>query len=126
MPTTEILGEFKKNLIIFFDELIDQFPNEGDLVLLRLFLSTQIPIEEVMKTFTYSINKNEQELRKMVKERNDTFFLEHNVFENVNKNKVSRFKKLWVSESLDVDDKNVIWNWVDVFIYLSDKYMSSI
>ena len=125
MSQLEILTEFKKQLLAFFDELIVQFPQEGDLVVVRLFLANQIPIKDAMDTFNYKINKNDQELRKMVKKRNETFFLEHSLFDNLGKDKVSHFKKLWLSGSLDDDDKEVIWNWIDAFIYLADKYTKS-
>ena len=118
----EILKEFKNSLITFFDELIDQFPEEGDLIIVRIFLKDQMPIENVMTIFINNLNKDEQKLRKMVKDRNEIFFLENNVFDTVNKNKVLHFKKLWRSGRLDDDDKKVVWKWIDSFIFLSDKY----
>jgi len=42
MSEIETLIEFKKQLINFFDELISQFPIEGDLVVMRLFITTQM------------------------------------------------------------------------------------
>jgi hypothetical protein len=122
MSEIEILTEFKTQLICFFDELISQFPLEGDLVLVRLFFSNQISIQDVMNFFNHKINTNDQELRKMVKEKNEAFFLEHNVFDNLGKEKINHFKKLWRSGLLDDEDKEVIWNWIDAFIYLGDKY----
>ena len=119
----EILKEFKNSLIAFFDELIDQFPEEGDLIIVRIFLKDQMPIETVMNIFINNLNKDEQKLRKMVKDRNEIFFLENNVFDTVNKNKVLHFKKLWRSGRLDDDDKKVVWKWIDSFIFLSDKYI---
>jgi len=119
----EILKEFKNSLIAFFDELIDQFPEEGDLIIVRIFLKDQMPIENVMNIFINNLNKDEQKLRKMVKDRNEIFFLENNVFDTVNKNKVLHFKKLWRSGRLDDDDKKVVWKWIDSFIFLSDKYI---
>ena len=119
----EILKEFKNSLITFFDELIDQFPEEGDLIIVRIFLKDQMPIETVMNIFINNLNKDEQKLRKMVKDRNEIFFLENNVFDTVNKNKVLHFKKLWRSGRLDDDDKKVVWKWIDSFIFLSDKYI---
>ena len=122
MSEIEILTEFKTQLICFFDELISQFPLEGDLVLVRLFFSNQISIQDVMNFFNHKINTNDQELRKMAKERNESFFLEHNVFDNLGKEKINHFKKLWRSGLLDNEDKEVIWNWIDAFVYLGDKY----
>jgi hypothetical protein len=114
----EILIEFKKHLINFFDELIDQFPDEGDLVVIRLFLSNQIEIKEVMNIFITNINL----FRNMIKERNEVFFLEHDIFDSLSKQKAGHFKRLWRSGVLDQDDKLVIWKWLDTFVYFADKY----
>ena len=63
---------------------------------------------------------------KMIKERNENFFLESNIFDSISKTKVVHFKKLWRSKSLDDDDKKVIWQWFDSFIFLSEKYQKSL
>jgi hypothetical protein len=119
---TQILIEFKNSLISFFDELIDQFPQEGDLIMVRIFLKDQISIEDVMNIFIHNLNKDDQTLKNMVKERNEIFFLENNVFDTFGKNKVLHFKKLWRSGNLDEDDKLVVWKWIDSFMYLSERY----
>jgi hypothetical protein len=123
MSELQVLSEFKNGLISFFDELIDQFPYEGDLVMIRIFLKDQIPIEDVMNIFNNSINKDNGKLKEMIKKRNEIFFLENNIFDVFSKNKVMHFKKLWRSGSLDDDDKKVIWKWIDSFVYLGDKYI---
>lgn len=122
MSEIQILTEFKNGLITFFDELIEQFPYEGDLVMIRIFLKDQINITDVMIIFTNVINKDEQKLKKMIKDRNENFFLENNIFDSFSKNKVLHFKKLWRSGALDSDDKKVVWKWIDSFVFLSDKY----
>ena len=38
----QILKDFKSQLLTFVDELISQFPSEGDLVILRVFIDNQI------------------------------------------------------------------------------------
>jgi len=68
------------------------------------------------------INTNNQELKKMIKDRNEVFFLEHNLFDSLGKSKVGHFKQLWRSNHLENEDKEVIWKWVDTFVYLADKY----
>lgn len=118
----EILSEFKKQLLAFFDELIAQFPREGDLVVIRLFIATQIAIKDVMNNFIHKLNIKDNELRKIIKARNDTFFLEHNVFDTTNTN-TNNLKKLWLSGQLDKEDKEVIWKWIDTFVFLADKYI---
>jgi hypothetical protein len=125
MHEIEVLNEFKKQLLLFLDELITQFPLEGDLVVFRLFIANQIPIKDVLDAITLKINKDGGKLRKMAKEKNEYFFLNDNIFEledNVDKKKINHFKKLWLSNDLDYEDKNVIWQWMETFIYLSDKY----
>ena len=117
----EVLNEFKTQLILFFDELIDQFPGEGDLVVARLFISNQVCIADLMNDFNHHINKDDQYLKNMIKERKEEFFLTHNLFESY-KNSLNNFKKIWRSQQLDKEDKAVIWSWVDTFVFLCDKY----
>jgi hypothetical protein len=120
----QVLNEFKKNLISFMDELIDQFPEEGDLVILRVFLNDQIPIKKVMDIFIHNINKDSNNLRNMVKDQNEAFFLENNVFQmtQAKTDRLNHFKSLWRSGCLDEEDKRVVWTWVDTFVFLADKY----
>ena len=122
MSEIEILKQFKNGLIAFIDELINQFPQEGDLVLVRIFLKDRYPIIDIMNNFVLKILP----LKDMIKERNENFFLNNcqilNVFNDKNKDKINRFRKLWRSPSLDKEDKRVVWEWFDSFIYLSEKY----
>lgn len=123
MSEIEILKQFKNALISFLDELIVQFPSEGDLVIFRIFLKDRVPIDQILNYFVLRILP----LKDMVKERNEDFFLNKcSLFEDINssdqKGKVNRFKKLWRSSSLDDDDKKVVWSWFDTFICLSEKY----
>lgn len=117
----QILSEFKKALIQFFDELIDQFPEEGEIVIIRIFLKDQIPIVDVMNYFI----KEFIPLKQLIEEKNEKFFLENTtIFSKINKSKVMHFKKLWRSGRLDNEDKEVIWKWLTSFIFLSEKYQS--
>jgi hypothetical protein len=114
-----ILIEFKKNLIIFIDELIEQLPHEPDLIICRIFLKDQVPIADVIGYFIRKILP----LKVYVKKREDKFFLAHNIlFGKLDKNKVNHFKRLWSSSALDEEDREVIWKWFDSFIMLSEKY----
>jgi hypothetical protein len=123
MSEIEILKQFKNALISFLDELIGQFPSEGDLVIFRIFLKDRVPIDNIINYFILSILP----LKKMIDERDEDFFLNKcELFESIQgsekKGKVNRFKRLWRSESLDDDDKRVVWEWFDSFIFLSEKY----
>lgn len=128
---TEILRQFKTQLISFMDELIGQFPNEGDLIFVRIFLKDQVPIQDVMNVFIVSLNtvsaEHELDVRTMVKNRDDNFFLMNNsLFQQLSKDKVNHFKRLWRSDALDTDDKDIVWKWVDSLVLLADKYQKKL
>lgn len=121
--TINILKTFKQALITFMDELIGQFPKEGDLVIARIFIKDQIPIVDIMNKVCFKIVPLEQ----MVKDRNDDFFINHNVlFEDLQKSKVNHFKMLWRSGNLDDEDKEIIFKWFESFILLAKKYQTSL
>lgn len=123
MSEIKILSLFEKTLVEFFDELIDQFPYEGDLVMIRIFLQTQVPIVKVMNVFNTRLNANDCELKKMITDRNEKFFLENNIFDSFGKDKVGHFKNVWLSSNITDDIKESIWTWVDGFVKLGDAYM---
>ena len=126
MSEIETLIEFKKQLINFFDELISQFPIEGDLVVMRLFITTQMCMTTTTNKFIYELDKNNGDSRKAIKERNDMYFLNCDLNTNTQeKFNLSHFRKLWRSGVLDSEDKRVIWQWVDTFVFLADKYIKS-
>jgi len=119
MSRIQILTDFKSSLVNFFDELIEQFPEEGDLVVIRIFLNDQVPIADVMATVVAKLLP----LKDLVKKRDESFFINNNVlFDKLDKNKVNHFKTLWKSSKLDQEDRDVIWKWYDLFISLSEKY----
>lgn len=118
----KLLSLYKDQLITFLDELIEQFPSEGDLVILRVFFGNQIDTATVIDVFLDRINDNSNQLRKMIKERNETFFLEHDTFYGTDQSKVSHFRNLWLSNDLDDETKSTIWTWIDTFVSIADKY----
>lgn len=118
----KLLSLYKEQLIEFLDELIEQFPSEGDLVILRVFFGNQIDTATVIEIFLERINADSNQLRKMIKERNETFFLEHDAFYGTDQSKVSHFRNLWLSNDLDEETKITIWNWIDIFVSIADKY----
>jgi hypothetical protein len=119
----EILIKFKSSLSDFFQELIDQFPQEGDLVIAHIFLNNQFPIKSAMDIFTDQLNLDDKLLKITIKDRDEKFFLERNPFDSIGNGKANYFKKLWLSGVLDDENKLIIWAWVDEFVRLSDKYL---
>jgi hypothetical protein len=123
MADTRILILFKKQLVSFCEELISQFPDEGDFVVMKLFVENQIPIKQIMDGFINQINKNDAKVRGMIVGRNDDFFINENPFKFMSAERTGKMSKLW-RESMTQEDKDVIWNWVDVFVTITNKYIS--
>lgn len=114
------MKEFKKQLTRFLDELIEQFPNEGDFVLLRIFIHDQIPIADVLGRFIRDVLP----LKDMIGKRDDSFFLENYLFPATGNlgDRIDHFRRLWVSDALSEEDRVIMWKWVDVFLQLGEIY----
>lgn len=119
---TVLLIHFKNQLASFCDELIRQFPDEGDFVVFKLFVTSQVPTKDIMEGFNKYVNKNDQKIRLMIKARNDDFFIRENLFKFLSNERKNRLSTLWSDGRMDEEDKKVIWKWVDSFIMIADKY----
>ena len=85
-----------------------------------------MPIEDTLNKLIHEMAKNNGEKRQAVKDRNESFFLSFEATSTTSeKYKFSHFRKLWRSGQLDNEDKRVIWQWIDTFIFLADKYVKS-
>ena len=119
MSKTELLIMFKHNLLDFLSNLIEQFPKEGDFVLLKILLSDQVPIDEAMKIFSDRILPYVD----MIKARDERFFLEStDLFEGIANDKVNYFRNIWLSPNLNQEDKDNLWKWFRLFSNLAVKY----
>lgn len=118
-----LLSKLQSQLISFLDELIETFPKEPDFVIFRIFVKDKLPIIDIM---TYII-KNLCPLHEMVKNRNEQFFLNYNVlfekFGEGESTRVNKFKQLWLSNQLEDDEKEAVWQWFNSFIILGNSYM---
>lgn len=114
----QVLHDLKKNLVNFFDELIDMFPANSEFLSIRILIKDRAPITEIMSYFVDNVLPEKE----LVKKRSDILFTEKNVlFSLLGPSSVNMFKILW-KEQLDKDDKAVIWKWFDIFIFLAEKY----
>lgn len=113
-----LMNMFKENMTDFFDELIQQYPKEGDLLIMRFFLSEQIPMETLMNQFIHFVLP----LRSAIANRDEKFFLEQeNIFGASPKDKVIQFKNLYLG--MNKDDQLVLFEWFDSFIAIADQYV---
>lgn len=118
----EILSRYKSNMLKFLDSLIEIFPEDPDLIVIRILLETQIPIEESLKKFSARILPNAE----MVRKRNEKFFLnDTDMFSGINNDKVVKWKNMWTSGRLDSDSKETIFKWFDLFLSLAETYTNN-
>ncbi len=127
----EALSNFLTNLVAFFDELIGMFPDEGDLIYMRIFLKDRVPVLDVVNRFLRELDKDPVpdskgnmvgKIRLMIRQKNDDFFLKANVFDELSETKVAHFKHLWQSADFDEEERTATWAWVARLVYLADKY----
>ena len=116
MSKENILGTFKTQLVSFIDELIEQFPQYSDFIIMRIFINDQTSIKSIIKRFIRDVLP----LTELIKNRNDKFFSETDII--CYPKKPYFFKDFWFSNVLNNDDKKVIWKWIDVFVLLAQKY----
>ena len=111
--------KFRDHVIEFLDELIEQFPQEADIIICRIFIKDQISPVYITESFADSLIKYQD----IIKDRNEKFFLDNdNLFSYFEGGKVLHFKKIWQSDRLDDDDRETMWSWMDSFILLARKY----
>lgn len=121
--STQIMIHFKQTLTEFLDDLIQQFPSESNIVIARIFIiDGQVSMQDIMDNFMTKVLP----YKKMIDDRNETFFLEHDssIFGGVANSEVNHFKQLWLQ--LDEDSKYVVWKYFDLLVSLSLKYKSLI
>lgn len=116
-----LIREFRSQLVNLLDELIEQFPYEGDFVIIRIFIKDQIPMADVLGRYIRDLLP----IAEQIKSRNEKFFLENTVLytgASIASSKVNHFKNLWLSNQLDDNDKEIIWKWMDLLTAIADKY----
>ena len=119
-----ILSKFKMNVLALVDELIIQFREESDFVVLRLFIDNQMPIIDLISKFKRFIDKNDNQVRNLIKNKN-SFALENDdsLFSFMKKDsQIKKYKSLWLSSEFTEDSKDVVWQYLQVFVKLCDKY----
>jgi len=115
----ELLIKFKNVLLEFIDELVQQFPNDSDIVMCRIFIKDQIPTQTIMDKFIkYFIPHHD-----LIINQDPLFFTvgTSDFCTSLNLN-TNIFEKIWYSGTLDEDDQQVIWQWITSLYKLVLKY----
>jgi hypothetical protein len=116
-----LIREFRMVLVSFLDELIEQFPHEGDFVIIRIFIKDQVPMADVLGRFIRDLLPCSEQ----VKSRNEKFFLDNTLLysgASVADTKVNHFKNLWLSNQLDDNDRETVWKWMDALNKIASQY----
>lgn len=113
------MHEFRSQLINLLDELIEQFPEETDLVFIRIFMRDQIPVSDVLGRYIRDLLP----LKHQIDQKDSSFFIQNSVlYTQIADSKVNHFKDLWLSDKLDDEDRDIIWQWMAVLTKIADQY----
>ena len=70
----KLLVQFKGQLIYFIDELIEQFPEESDFIIMRILIKDQMNIEDIIEKFIADILPNKQDIKDRKNSLIDLYF----------------------------------------------------
>jgi hypothetical protein len=131
LSTFEILNLYKSSVLKFMDSLIELFPDDSELIVMRVMFDGQVvPIEESLKRFANRLftpvevpPDGKTIPAEMIRKRNDKFFVSNmSIFAGVDSNKIVRWKQMWQSKRLDAEDRLAIWKWLDLFTEFARMY----
>lgn len=117
-----ILTLFRRQVVAFLDELIQQFPDETGLIFCRIAVNDAVSPCDLMSRSILYILPHE----KKISRKDDRYFLNgKDMFSNLStthKGEVGRMKRIWVSERLNGDDREAIWAWFEAFVSMIKQY----
>jgi len=119
--TNQRIYQYKNTLVKFINEIYEQFPEEGELLLIKFCLE-KLPATISFNMFNTLLHKNEGKVKHMIKERNHDFFFHCNNLGFYGKNKMKYFYDIWRSERVDEDTRSIIWDWIDALVEIIDKH----
>ncbi len=109
--------QLREQVLGFCDDLQNTFPEENDLIALRILLDIT-PIDKISEGCIKFLLPHSDKIKK----KNEKFFLEGNdIFSKLDPNKVNYFKKIWNSSSVTQEEKDTIWQWFELLLVLTEK-----
>jgi len=118
---TKFLGLFKTQLMLFCDDLANQFPNEPQISIFK-FVIDQIPVKQLVQGFYEHSNRKLENgglLRDMVMTKDANYFIEERPFGFISDSRNDMMVVYW--KSMDDESKLAIWSWFDMFVKLADR-----
>jgi hypothetical protein len=120
---TTILSKFNEQLLNFLQEMCRLFPEDKKLstFLFTVDLMKKANPRELMNQFKQYVYP----FKSQIINKDESFFLENafgdSIQDKSNMSEMLRIKEIWISGKLTKNDKDCIWNYFKVFIYLLDK-----
>lgn len=114
----KILNQLHAQSLNLLDDLITICPNEGDILLVRLFFE-QVDPQVLMDGFIKWVYP----WKNYILEHNEAYFEENDhIFGPLPADKVSYFKEKYQDGTFQKEDKESIWSYFEVFIKLVEQY----
>lgn len=116
MSPISILKGFKEQLVALLDELLEIFPNDGNLYAYRFLISDRLPMVAMMDHFVANVLP----FKKLIQNRDEDLFYQGNtIFPSEDEGVLL---KIWDSDALEDDDRETIWKYFDFFVELAQRY----
>lgn len=122
--TTAVLIKFKQLIVAFCDELTSQFPSEPDFKMMKVLTNAPGMEKFLMQKLITQLSREDLNIRKLVSERDEEYFLSHNPFSFLSEERNQKLVGIWKKGDMDDEDKDALWQWVDLFFKIADKYQS--
>lgn len=118
----KVVEVFKNNLVNFIEILIEQFPTETDLIIIRTFFLEMCSPIDIINYFSHKLLS--PHVKTMIEKQNDQFFIENDtLFSDIkNKQKVFHFKNVWLGAT--ENQKKSIWQWFNKLVRIAEIYKS--
>jgi hypothetical protein len=118
----KVIEVFKNNLVNFIEILIEQFPTETDLIIIRTFFLEMCSAVDIINYFSHKLLNDK--VKTMIEKQNEQFFIENDtLFSDIkNKQKVFHFKNVWLTAT--DNQKKSIWQWFNKLVRIAEIYKS--
>ena len=115
-----LCARLKEEVIHLIDDLMEILPGETDIMAARMYFEFKSP-EKIMEGFCKYVLPNNTRIMN----RDESYFTQNDtIFGDLPKDKVRHFKNLFEPNNPQVtqDDKDVIWQYFEVFVKLAATY----
>lgn len=115
----KVLAQLLDQVLNLLDDLLSICPDEPDILLVRLFFQNQVDAQLLMDGFIKWVYP----WKDHIKTHNEDFFEKNNhIFGPLPTDKVEYFKVKMKDGTFDAQDKEIIWEYFEVFIGLIEQY----